>query len=120
MESETTSGKSCLIFVDNKFSKNHVGKKLTTWRCTNKKCSVSIHTNEHGVVQEQYVAHNHEDKVKDVSVYKFKVSCKRKGDSDFDKPPRKLIRKELQVLGNENEDITHANISAAKQALWRK
>ena len=86
MESETTSGKSCLIFGNNKFSKNHVGKKLTTWRCTNKKCSVSIHTNEHVVVQEQYVAHNHEDKVKDVSVYKFKVSCKRKGDSDFDTP----------------------------------
>ena len=62
MESETNSGKKCLIFGNNKFSKKNEGKRFTSWRCTDKKCNVLIHTDLNGVVQENNVIHNHEDK----------------------------------------------------------
>ena len=120
MESETITGKPCRIFGNNKFSKKHVGKKFTSWKCTDKNCNVLIHTDASNIVQEESVTHNHEDKVLDVAAHKLKVSCKRKADADFDTPPSKVIRRELQALGGETENIRPADLNAAKKSLWRK
>ena len=117
MESETITGKPCRIFGNNKFSKKHIGKKFTSWKCTDKNCNVLIHTDASNIVQEESVTHNHEDKVLDVAAHKLKVSCKRKADADFDTPPKKIIRRELQALGGETENIRPADLNAAKKSL---
>jgi hypothetical protein len=51
MESETTSGKRCLIFENNKFSFKYQGKLFATWRCTIRRCPASIRTDKNGVIQ---------------------------------------------------------------------
>ena len=119
MRSETTSGKPCQIFWNNKFALGHQGVVLTTWNCTIRGCKAAIHTNQYDVIQEDFVVHNHPDKVSNLPAHQLKVTCKRKGLSDIDTPPSKVIRKELQGQGEDSSLVTMSDITSCKSALWR-
>ena len=119
MRSFTCKGKPCHIFKNNKFALKHEGKKLNTWTCTVKSCETSIHTDKDDVIQENSAVHNHEDTVPDVAVHQLKVSCKRLGLEDFDTPPSKVVRKEIQKLGEESKHVTVSDLSSCKMLLWR-
>ena len=119
MRSFTSRGKPCHIFENNKFGLAHKGKVFTTWTCTVKGCETSIHTNENDVIQENSAFHEHADTVADVAVHRLKVSCKRKGLEDYDTPPSKILRHELQSLGENSENITVSDLASCKIRLWR-
>ena len=44
------------------------------------------------------------------ATHKLKVSCKRKAEADFNSPPGKVIRRELQAFGGETDNTNATNI----------
>ena len=80
MESKTNKGGSCLIFENNKFRRYHQGKTKVTWRCTIKKCTAKVHTNngdhENTVLQSD-VQHTHDDTVHDIQAHLLREACKK-------------------------------------------
>ena len=119
MESETNSRKPCLIFKKNKFSKSYIGKRLTTWKCTIKSCSASIHTDRDGIIVEEHVTHAHEDKLQNIAAHKLKVAIKKKGRTDLNSKPSELVKEELEALGGDDVMISSNEKNAVKSLLWR-
>lgn len=119
MNSETTSGKACIIFENNKFSCKYVGRRFSTWKCTTRQCNASIRTDEAGKIQETTVVHNHEVKVTNVASYRLKVACKRKAMSDNKTRPSKVVLSELQQLGEDGANVSAKDIKLAKRCLWK-
>ena len=117
METETSKGKRCIIFDNNKFGLHYKGVHKTTWRCTTKTCKAKIYSPSGSTdILDADVTHNHEDNVRNLQYHLLRVNCKQQGKDDVQSNAETIVYKQLFNMVDRSE-ILHREIENTKRAI---
>lgn len=117
---ETRRGKRCFNIGNYKFSEFRISKSGDAcFRCTNKKCSVSVVVNGLNKIVKVTNAHNHEEYSDHTMTREIvRSTLKRSAEKDLHAKPNKLIRRELQNTRDFTAKLQHNDVKLLRRSMY--
>ena len=119
---ESNKGEKCLLLDNFKYRKFRVSNSgNVVWRCYIKNCTSTVTTcSQIKSILKTNNTHKHEqmDAVK-IQIQEVRNKCKRKASNDIHERPRKIIRKEILSIEN-NEVIGSNDVSLIRKSMYNE
>lgn len=121
----TKRGKRCIVIEQYKYTESNILQNETIqFRCTNKKCKVSVLIDKSvkNILEMTTHLHTHEPSTKrSLTVDIIRSSSKKKATEQTHEKPNKIIRKELLVdKSGLQDELNYSDINLIRRSIYRR